>query len=468
MSDRWDYFAIFAGMRTGSNFLERNINSIPDLQSFGELYNPYFIGFEKNTEEFLGITLEAREKHPLELIERARAEANGLAGFRIFFDHDPRVRDAALADPRCAKIVLTRNPVETYVSWKMALATDQWVLTEARGKRDAQIRFEQAEFAAHLAGYQDFLRHVRQGLQHSGQTAFELDYTDLQDIEALDGLVRWLGSSHRLSAFDRKLKKQNPGVLRDKVENAEEMEQSLVALDPFGMDFAPVFEPARGAAVPTYVASTAAKLLYQPIRSTPADLVTAWLGEEGGELSRGMTQKTLKVWLKETPGSRTVTVLRHPVARAYTAFVEKILPSDVNAFAEIRRALRQSYRVGLPREYPHKKFDHEACRAAFIDFLGFVKSNLAGQTSLRIDPAWASQTSIVQGFSSVLPPDRILREDELPAELPALAGSNRTFEAEVLPGDFPLAEIYSPEVEKAARSAYARDYMTFGFGDWEP
>ena len=75
--------------------------------------------------------MQAREKDPFALIERVRGEANGLAGFRLFWDHDPRVRDAALADPRCAKIVLTRNPVETYVSWKSAMARDQWVLTDA-------------------------------------------------------------------------------------------------------------------------------------------------------------------------------------------------------------------------------------------------------------------------------------------------------------------------------------------------
>ena len=29
-----------------------------------------------------------------------------------------------------------------------------------------------------------------------------------------------------------------------------------------------------------------------------------------------------------------------------------------------------------------------------------------------------------------------------------------------------LAEIYDAEIEAAARDAYGRDYLAFGFGDW--
>lgn len=46
-----------------------------------------------------------------------------LGGFRYFHDHDPRVLDMILDDPGCAKIILTRNPLDSYVSWKIAQAT---------------------------------------------------------------------------------------------------------------------------------------------------------------------------------------------------------------------------------------------------------------------------------------------------------------------------------------------------------
>ena len=42
------------------------------------------------------------------------------------------------------------------------------------------------------------------------------------------------------------------------------------------------------------------------------------------------------------------------------------------------------------------------------------------------------------------------------------------YRPERLGAEYALADIYSPELEAAARAAYARDYQVFGFGDWAP
>lgn len=34
----FDYFVIFAEMRTGSNFLELNLRKLPDINTFGEAF----------------------------------------------------------------------------------------------------------------------------------------------------------------------------------------------------------------------------------------------------------------------------------------------------------------------------------------------------------------------------------------------------------------------------------------------
>ena len=54
MSDRFDSFVVFAEMRTGSNFLEANLNAIDGLSCLGEVFNPHFIGYP-NAEDVLGI-----------------------------------------------------------------------------------------------------------------------------------------------------------------------------------------------------------------------------------------------------------------------------------------------------------------------------------------------------------------------------------------------------------------------------
>ena len=70
------------------------------------------------------------------------------------------------------------------------------------------------------------------------------------------------------------------------------------------------------------------------------------------------------------------------------------------------------------------------------------------------------------------PPDLVLREAELPTALPQLAvrlGLPAAPFAPIDEGDIiPLAEVYDDELEQAARQAYPRDFLLFGFPDWAP
>ena len=108
---RFSSFVIFAEMRTGSNFLESNLNAIAGLTCHGEAFNPHFIGGEGKTELF-GVTLNQRNNDPDRLLKAMRAGTEGLSGFRYFHDHDPRVFGLVADDPSVAKIILTRNPLE--------------------------------------------------------------------------------------------------------------------------------------------------------------------------------------------------------------------------------------------------------------------------------------------------------------------------------------------------------------------
>ena len=118
-------FVVLAEMRTGSNFLETNLNGIEGISCLGEAFNPHFIGYP-NQDTLLGLDKSARDADPLGLLTRIREAPGGISGFRYFHDHDPRILDAVLDDPACAKIILTRNPLDSYVSWKIAQATGQW------------------------------------------------------------------------------------------------------------------------------------------------------------------------------------------------------------------------------------------------------------------------------------------------------------------------------------------------------
>ncbi|WP_323781448.1 sulfotransferase family 2 domain-containing protein [Thalassovita sp.] len=473
MNDRFDYFIVFAEMRTGSNFLEANLNAFPGLVCHGEAFNPHFIGYPNST-EILGISQEMREKDPARLIDTIKQHSEGMGGFRYFHDHDPRVLELCLADPRCAKIVLTRNPVDSYVSWKIAQATGQWKLTNVKKRKDSKAHFDRGDFETHLAELQAFQVLLLNELQKTGQTAFYVAYEDLQDLDVMNGLGRWLGQPDQLESLDGKLKKQNPEPISEKVDNFAEMEQALAHLDQFNLTRTPNFEPRRNAVVPSYVAAAKTRLLYLPIRSGPELSVTKWLAAldavSQDELTSRFSQKSLRDWKKDNTGFRSFTVLRHPVARAHAAFCEKILSTGPGSFSKIRKTIVKNFKLPLPEEVDDS-YDAAIHRTCFIGFLDFLKANLAGQTGVRVDASWASQVQVLQGFADVTPPDFILREDELDTMLPFVAARAGRSDApvpdivtEIVP--VPLESIYDAEIESLVNNIYNKDYVSFGFGPW--
>jgi LPS sulfotransferase NodH len=452
---RFSSFVMFAEMRTGSNFLEANLNAIAGLHCYGEVFNPYFIGTKGQT-SLLGIDMAARAADPLALIARLRATTDGLAGFRLFHDHDARVIRAVLEDPACAKIILTRNPVDSYVSLKIAQATGQWKLTDTKHLKSGQARFDAAEFEAHLADLQAFQVELLHQLQVTGQTAFYMSYEDIQSLEVLNGLAAFLGAKGRIKALDGSLKKQNPEEIGDKVANLGEMATALARLDRFNLARTPNFEPRRGPMVPGFVA--AGRLLYMPIAGCPDDALRRWLAGLG-PLTMDFTQNSLKQWMRATPAHRSFTLLQHPLARADTAFRTRVLSG---ARADIWTALNKAYGVVLPD--PGTPFDSDdAYRSALTGFLRFVKANLGGQTGQKVDAHWASQSAILQGFAQFQTPDVVLREDRIAVGLAYLAGEIGRDCPAFTPDAVPVAMFDTPELRAAAREAYARDYLAFGF-----
>lgn len=475
MTAPFDYFIVFAEMRTGSNFLEANLNAYAGLTCHGEAFNPHFIAYP-NVDNVLGITQEMRDASPQQLISAIRDEPGALRGFRFFHNHDPRVLNIVLDDPRCAKIILTRNPLDSYVSWKIAQATGQWKLTDIKRRKEARPRFDATEFARHVETLQEFQVQLLNKLQIQGQVPFYLAYEDLQSLEVMNGLAKWLGVNDRLEALDKSLKRQNPSPIRAKVSNPDAMEAAVADLDRFNLTRTPNFEPRRGAGVPAYVVGAKTQLMYLPIIGGPETTVVDWMAGLDGvavdRLQTRMNQKQLRQWKRRNRVHRSFTVLRHPLARAHAAFCQFILPTDTDKYRALRGTLRKRYKLPIPAGAPtagYTRLDH---RAAFGAFLHFIQANLAGQTGIRVDAAWCSQSVALTGFGDFNLPDYVLREDEMATMLPYLAqqvGHTAPSSPADVAADSPytLAEIYDAELEDLAASAYQRDYLMFGFASWE-
>jgi hypothetical protein len=217
-------FVLFAEMRTGSNYLEALLASCPGIACHGEVFNPAFLGAPERGHLF-GMDLAARNRDPGRLLVRMRRRSDGLAGFRFFHDHDPRVLDEVMGDGRWAKVLLGRDPLDSYVSLKIAVETGQWTLTQPLDRRQARVRVDAAEFDAFAQARAAFRTALERRLQHSGEAAFRLDYADLSDRAVIQGLVTFLGCSGGPDWDRVPLLRQNPEPLADKVLNPESLDE---------------------------------------------------------------------------------------------------------------------------------------------------------------------------------------------------------------------------------------------------
>ncbi|MCU0800539.1 MAG: nodulation protein NodH [Rhodobacteraceae bacterium] len=461
---RFHSFVVFAEMRTGSNFLEANLNAIPGVLCHGEAFNPYFIGGE-NKQELLGVDMAAREANPRSLLQAMRQQTKGLSGFRYFHDHDPRVFDMVVDDEACAKVILTRNQLESYISWKIAMESDQWWLANTKHLKTVRPAFDLDEFRQRIDTLQAFQARLLNRLQVTGQTPFYIDYDDVLDLRVLNGLAAFLDVPGRLEALDFKFKKQNPEPLIDKVANPEEMQAGLARLDWFGLTHTPNFEPRRQAAVPQYVASATAPLLFMPVKCAPDQRLRKWL-QAFGDTETGFDRQGLRNWKATHPGLRSFTVLRHPLARAHAAFSDFIAKEWM---PELRPYLKRVHKYQLPPK-GEGYATADDYRAGLLVFLELVKHILAGRTELKLPLHCATQGAVLQGFAQIQTPDIVLREDRLAEGLVFLTAEVGVTCPPLPPNPekpkFALADIYGPDLEAAAREAYWRDYTAFGFADW--
>ena len=208
-----------------------------------------------------------------------------------------------------------------------------------------------------------------------------------------------------------------------------------------------------------------------PISPWPDRQIETWLAAldqaDPQELRRNFGQRPLRRWKNTHPNHRSFTVVHHPVARAYDVFCRHILPIKDDRYAELRRGLRRVHNIALPEHPDDPPLSTGEIRRCFGEFLNFLKFNLASQTALRVDGAWASQSKIIQGFCKFAAPHMIVRAENLNEELKLLTQQvGLTWQAPPpapLPQGPELSEIYDTEFESLARAAYAADYTNFGF-----
>ena len=468
------YFTIFGAMRTGSNLLEHSLSQYEGLAGHGELFNPHFIG-KPERREFLTIPLAERNADPVGLLHKLiDAAPDTVPGFRIFDNHDRRVIDYAARDPNCAKIILTRAPIDSFISLEIAQETGQWMLVKDENRRVAKMRFDPERYERYLTKRATHYSFIRRAAQEAGQPVFEVDYADLTDLAVMNGAARFIGSPEVKATMPDKIRRQNPTAWEDKVENVADLRRYAAAHGLTAPATDPEPKPKFGA-LGEMIASKTFEAIYAPIpgagmgefRKVLTEAASA-TGELEARLATGMKEKHLV--RRRWRGAFIFSFVRHPAERLHDVFIRRIARAEGDAYTMVQMMMARDHRGPGPGEMAASP---DALLAGFDAFISFVEANLGGRTALRVDPAWTPQSTLLSAYARETPLDFVGRierlEDDLtfvlsrlkapPIDLaPKLTASLSRIEAEL-----PKSVWLTREREERIKKVFERDYARLGY-----
>ena len=323
------YGVILAAMRTGSNLLEALLAHAPEVRSFGEAFNPAFVGAPGRS-SITGWSREQRDADPLAALCAMTAEAadaGQVALFRLFPDHDPIVRRHVLADPDAVPIRLSRGFAESFVSLLIARQTGQWILRSGETRRFVPVDVDIAAFRRYCADRLAANTEIDRAVSATGRRLIEVHYDDMAASGMLTEAFAALGATPP-STIAATILRQNPEPLWQKVRNYAAFAEALGA-PPAVLDS--VAEPriaiaGRLGLVTTGCALSATAVLFLELLRANTD--------EARPRPAGLAARTLRsVPIGHRDVDRVVLLRQTPETRANRLFERDVLG-----------------RSGLPRE----------------------------------------------------------------------------------------------------------------------
>jgi len=472
-------FAVFGSMRSGSILLEKYLCQYQNLICHGELFNPSLIKRDGRG-EYLGVSREDRLNNPEIMLDSIqRVNPDKIPGYRIFQDHNQWIINHVLADPNCAKIILTRDPIESFVSLEIARATGQWMISDTSQRRTVRIEFSLKKYSKYLKERQSYYRKLTDSLAKFGHPSFEIDYSDLKNLATINQLAAFVGAHEEKTNLDQLVQKQNPERLSDKISNYSEVFAALGLPAPSPYDAPVVRAPKeRGTDLSRIYFCKEMAVALAPIPSVPDFSLRQWLAlNDGAKTENGYSDQSFVNWKNTHPNAFLFSVAHHPVRRAYNTFMRKIFPTRPNSYLKIREQLQHQFGLSLPHgdvtaDHSRAKlldshYGVDEHRINFKQFLTFVAGNLAYETNIRQDGKWQLQSEIVRRYQALYPKLYVFKVETLGTDLAYMSnrfgllsykGWNEGAELA-----FSLSEIYDLEIESLVQTAYEQDYNTFGY-----
>lgn len=225
-------FLLVGMMRSGSNFLERQLNLLPDVRCHGELFNPVFIGFSHEAAGrpagFSRDNPAARNADEEGFVRQVdQACDRPVLGLRLFLDHSPTMTARLLHDPQVAKVVLSRNLLEAYLSLETARETGVWLTTEAAQAPPKPVKVDINKLVSFSLRQSLYYNDIQTVLHQTGQRYLQIDYSEIKRLDKLNELARFIGSRHQLDAVVEPIQKQNPGPLQERVADYPKLVEEL-------------------------------------------------------------------------------------------------------------------------------------------------------------------------------------------------------------------------------------------------
>lgn len=476
MATKPRYFAILGAMRTGSNLLERTLGQLQDTICYGEAFNPSFVSGPRKT-EVLGYTVAKRDADPIGFLEHLiSAEPTRIAGFRIFQNHSPEAMDYVLSDPRCIRIILTRDPLDSYISLKIAQRTDQWMLNNPRRRTTVRVQFDKAAFETFCQKREAHFTWLDQRLKAHGQDAIRIDYADLENHALLQRLASRIGSSG-VVPVEPPIMRQNPVSRAAKVENYAEMCAvlgldaetakddatpfwgSIIRPDQFGVAYAPIM----GNAFEPMIA------LLHRIENRDFDRPKIAAPDLFDRAQRGVlypedTQLDVPV----------ITMVSDPFRRLHAAFVSEVFGPGWN-FSKLRKALIQHHgEMPPPRRLIQQQAEYPAQmhRRHFTGFLEHVAETFGSGEEGLLRPEWKPQSDAIEAHREQREITIFKHEDFTDAAnwLTDLMKLRRFPRGQIngmrqarQQALVPIQEVAIPELTSTVKALHSVDYDQFGY-----
>ncbi len=231
-----DNFVVIGLGRTKTNLLVSLLNQHPEIYCHGELFNPHFIGYRGNPKPITAPELqfivdkEFQTSQPIQYIKQVfqdtKKERNQrIIGYKHLYEQQEIVRAYISSTKKIKKIIPVRNPLFTYTSWKIAEASEQWVLPKGVDKMDAKISLDPLSFLNNYRyQFKSLTGYIRE-LQLTRQKYHIVFSEDLPSWQAMEDIFDFLGVSTEKFPLKIRLQKQNSSHFYDRLLNPEEIQQ---------------------------------------------------------------------------------------------------------------------------------------------------------------------------------------------------------------------------------------------------